>query len=186
MFTKDPQNFVFNLDDARVPQKSYRSINNTGALTPATSGVLPYALLQQNRQKHPTQKPEGLYERMILSSSMEGAPSSIPSPEAARSKVCQQTNRKSALKSTPVRRDDRRALAAPFYGFDRSTKDETRSHRFKRRDARIEYMKTTSLVPETILTRSTTSSPRLSQSMKTSRRQSAAGAVEQMRKRCVR
>ena len=34
MFTKHPKNFIFNLDDIRVPQKYYRSINNMRGANP--------------------------------------------------------------------------------------------------------------------------------------------------------
>lgn len=49
----------------------------------------------KNRKKHPTQKPEGLYERMILASSNEG--DTILDPflgSGTLLRVCQQTNRK--------------------------------------------------------------------------------------------
>nr|WP_297932603.1 DNA methyltransferase [uncultured Lachnoclostridium sp.] len=48
----------------------------------------------KNRQKHPTQKPEGLYERMVLASSNEG--DTILDPflgSGTLLRVCQQTGR---------------------------------------------------------------------------------------------
>lgn len=46
MFTKDPKSFTFNLNDIRVPQKFYRSINNMRGANPGNVWeVFPYALL---------------------------------------------------------------------------------------------------------------------------------------------
>lgn len=65
--------YTFNLDDIRVPQKFYRSVNNMRGANPGD--VWEYSHIhycQDNRQNHPTQKPEGLIERMVLASTNEG------------------------------------------------------------------------------------------------------------------
>lgn len=73
MFTKNSKKFTFNLDDIRVPQKFYRSINNMRGANPGNVWEFSHMhYCNKNRQSHPTQKPEGLYERMILASSNLG------------------------------------------------------------------------------------------------------------------
>ena len=72
MFSKSKK-FIFNLDNVRVPQKYYRSINNMRGANPGDVWEFSHIhYCQKNRQQHPTQKPEGLIERMILASSSEG------------------------------------------------------------------------------------------------------------------
>ena len=72
MFTKTDK-FTFNLDEVRIPQKFYRSINNMRGANPGDVWEFSHIhYCQENRQDHPTQKPEGLIERMILASSNEG------------------------------------------------------------------------------------------------------------------
>ena len=69
MFTKS-KNFTFNLDAVRVPQKYYRSVNNMRGANPGDVWNFSHIhYCQENRQEHPTQKPEGLIERMVLASS---------------------------------------------------------------------------------------------------------------------
>lgn len=73
MFTKDEKKYTFNLDDIRVPQKFYRSVNNMRGANPGNVWQFSHMhYCNKNRKMHPTQKPEGLYERMILASSKEG------------------------------------------------------------------------------------------------------------------
>ena len=73
MFTKSPKKYVFNLDDVRIPQKFYRSVNNMRGANPGNVWEFSHMhYCNKNRKKHPTQKPEGLYERMILASSNVG------------------------------------------------------------------------------------------------------------------
>ena len=80
MFTKNAKKFVFDLDAIRVPQKYYRSHMH---------------YCNKNRKKHPTQKPEGLYERMILASSKENDVVVDPFVGSGTClRVCQQTNRR--------------------------------------------------------------------------------------------
>lgn len=69
MFTKS-KNFTFNLDDVRIPQKYYRSVNNMRGANPGNVWEFSHVhFCNTNREQHPTQKPEALYERMILASS---------------------------------------------------------------------------------------------------------------------
>lgn len=95
MFTKNPKKFTFNLDSIRVPQKYYRSVNNMRGANPGNVWEFSHMhYCNKNRKKHPTQKPEGLYERMILASSNEG--DTILDPflgSGTLLRVCQQTNR---------------------------------------------------------------------------------------------
>ncbi|WP_064607397.1 DNA-methyltransferase [Streptobacillus moniliformis] len=95
MFTKSPKNFVFHLDDIRVPQKYYRSVNNMRGANPGNVWQFSHMhYCNKNRKKHPTQKPEGLYERMILASSEPGDVVLDPFVGSGTSlRVCQQTNR---------------------------------------------------------------------------------------------
>jgi DNA modification methylase len=69
MFTKT-KDFIFNLDAVRVPQKYYRDRNNMRGANPGDVWDFSHVhYCHQNRQNHPTQKPEGLIERMVLASS---------------------------------------------------------------------------------------------------------------------
>lgn len=122
LFTKHPKKFVFNLDDVRVPQKFYRSINNMRGANPGNVWEFSHMhYCNKNRQKHPTQKPEGLYERMVLTSSNEGDTVLDPfSGSGTLLRVCQQTGRNGiGIDNNPeyIRMTEER-LAAPFNGFD--------------------------------------------------------------------
>lgn len=94
MFTKSKK-FTFNLDDIRVPQKFYRSVNNMRGANPGDVWEFSHIhYCQGNRQNHPTQKPEGLIERMVLASSNEGDLVLDPfSGSGTTLRVCQQLNR---------------------------------------------------------------------------------------------
>ncbi len=95
MFTKDPKKFVFNLDDIRVPQKYYRSVNNMRGANPGNVWYFSHMhYCNRNRQQHPTQKPEALFERMILASSSAGDTVLDPFVGSGTAlRVCQQTGR---------------------------------------------------------------------------------------------
>lgn len=68
-FTKS-SNFTFNLDDVRIPQKYYRERNNMAGANPGDVWQFSHVhYCSAERQKHPTQKPEALLERIILASS---------------------------------------------------------------------------------------------------------------------
>lgn len=95
MFTKSPKNFVFHLDEIRVPQKYYRSVNNMRGANPGNVWVFSHIhYCNKNRKQHPTQKPEGLFERMILASSNPGDTVLDPFVGSGTAlRVCQQTGR---------------------------------------------------------------------------------------------
>ena len=95
MFTKSSKNFVFHLDNIRVPQKFYRSVNNMRGAKPGNVWEFSHMhYCNKNRKKHPTQKPEGLYERMILASSDPGDVVLDPFVGSGTAlRVCQQTDR---------------------------------------------------------------------------------------------
>ena len=121
MFTKSRE-FIFNLDEIRVPQKYYRSINNMRGANPGDVWEFSHVhYCQENRQNHPTQKPEGLMERMVLASSNEG--DLVVDPFAGSGttlRVCQQLNRDCIgieLNHDYVELIKRR-LNEPFTGFD--------------------------------------------------------------------
>lgn len=88
--------FKFNLDDIRVPQKYYRSINNMRGANPGDVWEFSHIhYCQENRQKHPTQKPEGLIERIVRASS--NPMDIVLDPfvgSGTTTRVCQQLNRK--------------------------------------------------------------------------------------------
>ena len=122
MFTKHPKKFIFHIDNVRVPQKFYRSINNMRGANPGNVWEFSHMhYCNKNRKKHPTQKPEGLFERMILASSNPGdivLDPFVGSGTALR--VCQQTDRIGlGIDINPEyinMTKDR--LAEPFVGFD--------------------------------------------------------------------
>src|SRR5208282_5749090 len=94
MFTKSGE-FIFNLDDIRVPQKFYRDRNNMRGANPGDVWEFSHVhYCNPNRQNHPTQKPEGLIERMVLASSnVEGNVLDPFSGSGTTLRVCQQLNR---------------------------------------------------------------------------------------------
>lgn len=121
MFTKTAK-FIFNLDEIRVPQKFYRSINNMRGANPGDVWEFSHIhYCQENRQNHPTQKPEGLIERMVLASSNEGSLVLDPfSGSGTTLRVCQQLKRKCIgfeLNPDYVEMTKMR-LKEPFKGFD--------------------------------------------------------------------
>jgi len=121
MFTKS-EKFTFNLDDVRVPQKFYRSINNMRGANPGDVWEFSHIhYCQENRQNHPTQKPEGLIERMVLASSNEGDMILDPfSGSGTTLRVCQQLNRNCVgFELNPEYVEmTRKRLSDPFCGFD--------------------------------------------------------------------
>lgn len=96
LFTKNKKKFTFNLDEIRIPQKFYRTINNMRGANPGNVWTFSHIhYCNRNRKAHPTQKPEALYERMILSSSNENDIVLDPfMGSGTLLRVCQQTNRK--------------------------------------------------------------------------------------------
>jgi len=121
MFNKS-QKFTFNLDAVRVPQKYYRARNNMRGANPGDVWKFSHVhYCNPNRQKHPTQKPEGLIERMVLASSNEGDIVLDPfSGSGTTLRVCQQLNRDCIgfeLNPNFVQMTKER-LSKPFTGFD--------------------------------------------------------------------
>lgn len=122
MFTKQKSKFTFNLDDIRIPQKFYRSVNNMRGANPGNVWEFSHMhYCNKNRKKHPTQKPEGIYERMILASSNEGDLVLDPFVGSGTMlRVCQQTNRKGIgidINQEYIEMASER-LKEPFTGFD--------------------------------------------------------------------
>ncbi len=94
MFTKS-EDFKFNLDDVRIPQKYYRKRNNMAGANPGDVWQFSHVHYSNpEREDHPTQKPEGLIERVVLASSHEN--DLIVDPflgSGTTARVCQQLNR---------------------------------------------------------------------------------------------
>jgi len=120
-FTKGDK-YTFNLDQVRVPQKFFRTRNNMRGANPGDVWEFSHVhYCQSNRTLHPTQKPEGLIERIILASSNPN--DLVVDPFAGSGttlRVCQQVGRRTIgieLSSDYVRLIHDR-LTAPFDGFD--------------------------------------------------------------------
>jgi len=94
MFTKS-ESFKFNLDKVRIPQKYYRERNNMAGANPGDVWQFSHVHYSNpERENHPTQKPEGLIERIILASS--DGNDSVLDPflgSGTTARVCQQLNR---------------------------------------------------------------------------------------------
>lgn len=95
MFTMG-ESHTFNLDAVRVPQKYYRERNNMRGANPGDVWAFSHVHYSHpNRQPHPTQKPEGLIERMVKASSNPG--DLVLDPFAGSGtvpRVCQQLDRR--------------------------------------------------------------------------------------------
>ena len=122
MFTKHSKNYTFNLDDIRIPQKYYRGVNNMRGSNPGDVWEFSHIhYCQKNRQPHPTQKPEGLIERMVLASSSEG--DNVLDPflgSGTTVRVCQQLSRNCTgieINSEYVEMAKKRLMQS-FSGFD--------------------------------------------------------------------
>jgi len=121
MFTKSNK-FTFNLDNVRVPQKYYRSRNNMRGANPGDVWKFSHVhYCNPNRQNHPTQKPEGIIERMVMASSNENGIVLDPfSGSGTTMRVCQQLNRNAVgfeLNPDYIEMTNLR-LKEPFSGFD--------------------------------------------------------------------
>lgn len=121
MFTKS-KDFAFNLDAVRVPQKYYRERNNMRGANPGDVWEFSHVhYCNENRQNHPTQKPEGLIERLVLASSNEGGFVLDPfSGSGTTLRVCQQLNRfGTGIELNPdYVQMSRERLQKVFFGFD--------------------------------------------------------------------
>ncbi len=121
LFSKSKKH-VFNLDSIRVPQKYYRKINNMRGANPGDVWEFSHVhYCHENRQAHPTQKPEGLIERMVLASSNEGDLVLDPFCGSGTTlRVCQQLNRAAiGIEINPdyIQMTENR-LSKEFTGFD--------------------------------------------------------------------
>ncbi len=121
MFNKSGK-YTFNLDNVRVPQKYYRERNNMRGANPGDVWQFSHIhYCNENRQSHPTQKPEGLIERMVLASSGEKETVFDPfSGSGTTLRVCQQLNRNCIgfeINPDYVQLTKER-LSKPFNGFD--------------------------------------------------------------------
>lgn len=121
MFTKSKK-FTFNLDDIRIPQKYYRSVNNMRGANPGNVWEFSHMhYCSRHRLEHPTQKPEGLYERIILASTNEGDTVLDPFVGSGTAlRVCQNTGRNCIgidINPEYVKMCKER-LKKPFEGFD--------------------------------------------------------------------
>ena len=140
--TKAPK---FNLDAVRVPQKFYRDRNNMRGANPGDVWEFSHVhYCNGNRQNHPTQKPEGLIERMVLASSDEGDFVVDPfSGSGTTLRVCQQLERNGVgIEINPNYVTMTRArLGAAFTGFDSVDPRMKRVPRdLRRQDVREEYL----------------------------------------------
>ena len=121
MFTKS-RDFTFNLDSVRVPQKYYRERNNMRGANPGDVWEFSHIhYCNENRQNHPTQKPEGLIERLVLASSNENDCVLDPfSGSGTTLRVCQQLDRRGiGIEINPdYVKMSRERLNAEFTGFD--------------------------------------------------------------------
>ncbi len=121
MFSKSPS-YKFNIDDIRIPQKYYRKVNNMRGANPGDVWEISHIhYCQEGRQKHPTQKPEALIERMILASSDENDLVLDPfSGSGTTLRVCQQLNRNCI--GIEINEDyvssTKKRLESKFEGFD--------------------------------------------------------------------
>jgi len=145
MFTKG-DNFTYNLDDIKVPQKYYRERNNMRGANPGDVWLFSHIhYCNENRHDHPTQKPEGIIERMVLASSNEG--DTVLDPFAGSGttlRVCQQLNRNILgieLNPNYVSMIEAR-LSKPFTGFDSIDPRMSRVPLdLRKREIRTEYLK---------------------------------------------
>ncbi len=121
MFTKS-DDYKFNLNDIRIPQKYYRARNNMRGANPGDVWQFSHIhYCNENRQEHPTQKPEGLIERMVLCSSDKGDLVLDPFAGSGTTlRVCQQLGRDCIgieLNQKYIQMIKKR-LDEPFKGFD--------------------------------------------------------------------
>ncbi len=139
------KNFTFNLDDIRAPQKFYRERNNMRGANPGDVWQFSHVHYSNpNRQNHPTQKPEGIIERIVLASSNKGDIVLDPfSGSGTTLRVCQQLGRKAIgfeLNPEYVAMTEQR-LSEPFSGFDSvDPRMERVPNDLRREDIRKEYL----------------------------------------------
>jgi len=145
VFNKSKE-FVFNLDDVRVPQKYYRARNNMRGANPGDVWKFSHVHYSNpNRQNHPTQKPEGLIERMVLASSNEDSLILDPfSGSGTTLRVCQQLHRNAiGFEINPEYVEmTKERLAMLFSGFDSvDPRMERVPNDLRQQEVREEYLK---------------------------------------------
>lgn len=144
MFTKNKK-FTFNLDDVKVPQKYYRERNNMRGANPGDVWEFSHIhYCNKNRKNHPTQKPEGIIERMILASSNENEVILDPFAGSGTTlRVAQILNRKAiGIELNPEYCDNiKERLKEPFDGFDSiDSKLERIPLDLRNEDIRLKYL----------------------------------------------
>ena len=138
--------FIFNLDEVRVPQKFYRERNNMRGANPGDVWEFSHVHYSNpNRQNHPTQKPEGIIERIVLTSSNKGDLVLDPfSGSGTTLRVCQQLERNAIgfeLNPEYVSMTESR-LSEPFTGFDSVDPRMGRvPNDLRKEEIRTEYLK---------------------------------------------
>lgn len=145
MFSKSKKP-IFNLDNVRVPQKYYRARNNMRGANPGDVWTFSHVHYSNpNRQNHPTQKPEGIIERMILASTNKGDVVLDPfSGSGTTMRVCQQTGRKGiGLELNPEYLEmTNQRLSEDFTGFDSvDPRMERVPNDLRKPEIRDEYLK---------------------------------------------
>jgi DNA modification methylase len=140
------KDFIFNLDNVRVPQKYYRERNNMRGANPGDVWQFSHVHYSNpNRQNHPTQKPEGIIERIVLASSNKGDLVLDPfSGSGTTLRVCQQLDRRAiGFELNPEYVDMARLrLSEPFSGFDSvDPRMERVPNDLRREDIRKQYLK---------------------------------------------
>jgi DNA modification methylase len=114
--------FTFNLDAIRVPQKYFRQRNNMRGANPGDVWEFSHVhYCSEDRQPHPTQKPEALMERMVLASS--NFADLVVDPflgSGTTARVCRLLGRRCiGIELNPEYIEIAKArLQAPFEGFD--------------------------------------------------------------------
>ena len=106
----------------KLAQKYFRNVNNMSGANPGNVWEFSHVhYCNKNRKKHPTQKPEALFERIILASSNEGDTVLDPFTGSGTSlRVCQQLNRNAIgidINSDYIKMTNER-LSENFSGFD--------------------------------------------------------------------
>jgi site-specific DNA-methyltransferase (adenine-specific) len=139
------QKFNFNLDSVRVPQKFYRERNNMRGANPGDVWAFSHVhYCNANRQKHPTQKPEGLIERMVLASTDDYGLVLDPfSGSGTTLRVCQQLNRNAiGFEINPEYVEmTKQRLETEFLGFDGvDPRSERVPNDLRRPEVRTQYL----------------------------------------------
>lgn len=120
-FTRS-QDYTFNLDAVRIPQKYYRQRNNMAGANPGDVWHFSHVHYSSpEREAHPTQKPEALLERMIKASSNPG--DLVLDPFVGSGTTCRVAQalgrRYLGIDINPAYiAMSQRRLATPFVGFD--------------------------------------------------------------------